>query len=97
MDRAAKKYAHTSLPDSLLWKRGSMESRLVQLCPRKVRTRLFDHGRRPRHARRGFRDVSPLPVTKSWVTPPRILFWTRWEPCCQWQDYASNPAKLWVK
>src|SRR5438132_152924 len=48
-----------------------MEFRLVHLRPRKVRTELFDHRRRSRHARGSFRNVSPLPLKKSRAKPPR--------------------------
>ena len=63
VDRAAPKYAHTSLPDSILRERRPLEFRLVYLRPREVRTQLLDHRRRSRHTRRSLRDVSPVLLT----------------------------------
>jgi hypothetical protein len=44
-----------------------------------------------------FETVSPLLLKKSRVKLPRTLLQTGRSHCCQGQDYASNPAKLWVK
>src|SRR5437867_13065245 len=73
-----------------------MEFRLVHLRPRKVRTQLFDHRRRSRYTRGSFRDLSSVLLRKSPATPRGTPLRPRRKQC-HWQDYASDPATLWVK